>query len=193
MRIVGGRLRGRALVAPASGAIRPTTDRTRESLFNILGNLIDFEGLRVIDLFAGTGALGIESISRGAGFALFVENGTEGRAIIRSNIEKFGLQGQSRLFRRDAVNLGKPGTMARFDIAFADPPYGRMLGGKAGKSLADGGWLNSHGFFVLEEATDTMPRTLPQYVLLDQRRYGGSTISIFKLKENGERQKMTED
>src|SRR6478735_9674363 len=108
MRVVGGRLKGRNLAAPASRDIRPTADRLRESVFNILIHAYDdpIDGARVLDLFAGTGALGIETLSRGAAFALFVDDGVEARALLRGNVETLGLGGTSRIFRRDATKLG---------------------------------------------------------------------------------------
>ena len=180
MRIVGGRLRGRSLVSPRTDAIRPTTDRTRESMFNILSNRIDFNGLRVIDLFAGTGALGIEALSRGAGFALFVETSTEGRGLLRSNMEALGLTGSARIFRRDATSIGEPGTMAPFDLAFADPPYGKGLGELAAAQLRHGGWLKPDSLLILEESNSAAPQILPGYETVDQRRFGDSAIGIFR-------------
>src|SRR5438874_9476915 len=111
MRIVGGRLRGRALAAPKSQAIRPTADRLREALFNVLVHAYGdpVTGARVLDLFAGTGALGLEALSRGAAFALFVDDGAPARALMRENVEALGLGGASRIFRRDAARLGAIG------------------------------------------------------------------------------------
>src|SRR5580765_3936952 len=133
MRVVGGRLRGRALTAPKSQAIRPTADRLRESLFNILvhGYGDPVSGARVLDLFAGTGALGLEAISRGAAFALFVDDGAEARALLRANVEALGLGGVTRIFRRDATKLGPAHPVEPFDLAFLDPPYGKGLAEKA--------------------------------------------------------------
>lgn len=179
MRIVGGELRGRALAAPKDRAIRPTTDRTRESLFNILANRLDFAGLRVIDLFAGTGALGLEALSRGAGFALFVENSAEGRGLLRINIETLGLTGRARIFRRDATSLGVIGTMQPFDLAFADPPYGRGLGEKAAAALLDGGWLAPGALLALEEVRGAAPEVLPGYDTLDRRQFADTVIGLF--------------
>ena len=130
MRIVGGDLRGRTLATPRSEAIRPTTDRTREAVFNILvhGFGDKLERARVLDLFSGTGALGIEALSRGAGFCLFIEESVEGRGLIRSNVEAFGLQGRTKLFRRDATRMGEVGTMAPFGLVFADLSPERRAG-----------------------------------------------------------------
>jgi 16S rRNA (guanine966-N2)-methyltransferase len=154
MRVVGGRLKGRTLASPASRDIRPTADRLRESLFNILihayGNPI--EGARVLDLFAGTGALGIEAVSRGAAFALFVDNGTEARALLRNNIEALGLGGVTKVFRRDAGDLGPAHPVEPFSLVFLDPPYRMKLAEKALASLRDGGWLTSGAMLVVEEA-----------------------------------------
>src|SRR6516165_3066345 len=126
MRVVGGRLRGRNLAAPASREIRPTADRLRESLFNILVHAYEnpVEDARVLDLFAGTGALGIEAISRGAGFALFVDNGAEARALLRNNVESLGLGGVTKVYRRDATDLGPAHPVEPFSLVFLDPPYG---------------------------------------------------------------------
>ena len=180
MRIVGGELRGRPLAAPKGHAIRPTADRTRESLFNMLASRLDLDGLRVIDLFAGTGALGLEALSRGAAFALFVDNSVEGRALLRANIETLGMTGRAKIFRRDAADLGGIGTMQPFDLAFADPPYGKGLGEKAAQSLLDGGWLKSGSLFVLEEAAGSAPASLSGYETLDSRRFGDTVIGFFQ-------------
>src|SRR3954454_19358699 len=154
MRVVGGRLRGRSLQAPASRAIRPTSDRLREAIFDILAHrhagLI--EGARVVDLFAGTGALGIEALSRGAGFALFVDNGTEARALLRNNIEALGLGGVTKVFRRDATDLGPAHPVEPFSLVFLDPPYGKKLADQALASLRDGKWLTAGAMLVVEEA-----------------------------------------
>ncbi|MFZ1814652.1 MAG: 16S rRNA (guanine(966)-N(2))-methyltransferase RsmD [Rhizobiaceae bacterium] len=183
MRIVGGRFRGRSLATPRTDAIRPTSDRTRESLFNILANRIDYDRLRVIDLFAGTGALGLEALSRGAASALFVENSAEGRALLRTNIEALQLSGVARMFRRDATDMGAPGTMEPFGLAFADPPYGKQLGEAAAASLLAGGWLVPGALLVLEERSDVLPATLPGYLSLDRRTFGDTSIGFFGVPE----------
>jgi len=154
MRIVGGRLRGRTLAAPASQAIRPTADRLRESLFNILihGHGDPVTGARVLDLFAGTGALGLEAVSRGAAFALLVDDGVEARALIRANVEALGLGGVTKVFRRDATRLGPAHPLEPFGLVFADPPYRRGLAELALASARDGGWLVPDALVVVEEA-----------------------------------------
>jgi len=133
MRVVGGRLKGRNLASPSSRDIRPTADRLRESLFNILIHAYDdpISGARVLDLFAGTGALGIEAISRGGAFALFVDNGTEARALLRNNVESLGLGGVTKVYRRDATSLGPAHPMEPFSLVFLDPPYAKKLAGEA--------------------------------------------------------------
>ena len=154
MRVVGGRLKGRSLVAPSSRDIRPTADRLRESLFNILIHAYDdpVADARVLDLFAGTGALGIEAVSRGAAFALFVDNGAEARALLRNNVEALGLGGVTKVYRRDATNLGPAHPMEPFSLVFLDPPYRMRLAEKALASLRDGGWLTPGALIVVEEA-----------------------------------------
>lgn len=184
MRIVGGEFRGRTLATPEGDTIRPTTDRVRESLFNILAHAdaVSLEDARVLDLFAGTGALGIEALSRGAKFCLFVDDGTEARGLIRTNMENFALTGRSRIFRRDATGLGPTGTMGTFDIVFADPPYRKGLGEKALHSAAEGGWLRQGTTIILEEASDAMVDLGPDFQVFDTRSYGETTIRLFRWK-----------
>src|SRR5277367_4071102 len=154
MRVVGGSLRGRALAAPKSQSIRPTADRLREALFNILVHAYDnpIVGARVLDLFAGTGALGIEALSRGAAFALFVDDGAEARALLRENVATLGLGGVTRVFRRDATKLGPAHPIEPFTLVFLDPPYGRSLAEQALAAAHDGGWLTADALIVVEEA-----------------------------------------
>ena len=156
MRIVGGSFRGRTIAAPKSQAIRPTADRLRESLFNILVHAYDnpVRGARVLDLFAGTGALGLEAMSRGAAFALFVDDGAEARALIRGNVEALGLGGTTHIFRRDATRLGPAHPVDPFSLVFLDPPYGKGLAGPALIAARDGGWLVPGALVVVEEAAD---------------------------------------
>src|SRR4051794_34326596 len=154
MRIVGGRWRGRSLAGPKSDAIRPTSDRLRETIFNILAHAYDdpVAGARVLDLFAGTGAMGLEALSRGAAFALFVDESAQARGLIRENVEALGLGGATRLFRRDATRMGSAAPNTPFSLVFCDPPYGKELGPKALQSCAVGGWLEPNALVVVEEA-----------------------------------------
>ena len=185
MRIVGGELKGRTLAAPKHAGLRPTSDRVRESVFNILthGGLPndgtdppDLTGARVIDLFAGTGALGLEAISRGAGYCLFVETDANARALVRRNIEAFGLTGVTRIFRRDATDLGGAGTMAPFDMAFLDPPYGRGLGIRALAALGNGGWLKPGALAILEERASERIVLPAGFQTLDTRTWGDTDV-----------------
>src|ERR1044072_6039168 len=143
MRVVGGRLKGRNLVSPSSREIRPTADRLRESLFNILIHAYGdpISGARVLDLFAGTGALGLEAMSRGAAFALLVADGAEAGALVRQNVEALGLAAATLIFRRDATKLGPVHPVDPFGLALLDPPYGKGLAEKALASARAGGWL----------------------------------------------------
>jgi 16S rRNA (guanine966-N2)-methyltransferase len=156
MRIVGGQYRGRNLAAPKTQGIRPTADRLRESLFNILmhGYGDPVSGARVLDLFAGTGALGLEALSRGAAFVLLVDDGAEARALLRQNVETLGAAGVTRIFRRDATKLGDVHPNAPFSLVFLDPPYGKGLAEKALLSARDGGWLTRDALIIVEEAKD---------------------------------------
>jgi 16S rRNA (guanine966-N2)-methyltransferase len=182
MRVVGGRLKGRNLASPVSRDIRPTADRLRESLFNILvhvyGNPI--EGARVLDLFAGTGALGIEAISRGAAFALFVDNGTEARALLRNNIEALGLGGVTKVFRRDAGDLGPAHPVEPFSLVFLDPPYRMKLAEKALASLRDGGWLTPRAMLVVEEAKPAGFVAPEGFEEFERRAYDDTEFTILR-------------
>jgi len=182
MRVVGGRLRGRSLVSPSSRDIRPTADRLRESLFNILVHAYGdpIEGARVLDLFAGTGALGIEAISRGAKFALFVDNGTEARALLRNNIEALGLGGVTKVFRRDATDLGPAHPVEPFTLAFLDPPYAKALAEKALASLRDGGWLVPGAIAVVEEAKAAGVTAPDGYEELERRAYDDTEFVVLR-------------
>jgi 16S rRNA (guanine966-N2)-methyltransferase len=173
MRIVGGRLRGRKLVAPQSPAIRPTADRLRESLFNILIHAYGdpVTGVRVLDLFAGTGALGLEALSRGAAFALLIDDGAAARALMRANVEALGLGGVTRIFRRDATRLGPAHPLEPFGLAFLDPPYGKGLAEPALVAARDGGWLTAGALVVVEEATDARFAAPEGFVELERRPY----------------------
>jgi 16S rRNA (guanine966-N2)-methyltransferase len=181
VRVVAGKFRGRALATPAHEGLRPTSDRVRESVFNILAHgIADFalEGVRVIDLFAGTGALGIEALSRGAAYCLFVEENADARALIRRNVEAFGLAGETRIFRRDATDLGPAASRDRYGLAFLDPPYGKGLGVRALKSLADGNWLTDGAIAVLEERSGFAAEFPAPFTLLDRRSWG-DTEAVF--------------
>lgn len=178
MRIVGGRFKGRALAGPRSDAIRPTSDRLRESLFNVLTHAYEgtVEDARVMDLFAGTGAMGIEALSRGASFALFVDEGAQARGLIRENCDALGLGGITRLFRRDATRLGTADRVEPFTLLFCDPPYGRDLAGPALASAAAGGWLAPGALCVVEEAVDAELPCPAGFEEIERRSYGDTQV-----------------
>ena len=182
MRIVGGRLRGRALAAPKSQGIRPTADRLRESLFNILMHAYadPISGARVLDLFAGTGALGLEAISRGAAFALFVDDGAEARALLRQNVEALSLAAVARIFRRDATKLGPAHPVEPFSLAFLDPPYGKGLAEKALTSAHDGGWLTEDALIVIEESAAAGFKAPDGYEEIERRKYDDTEFVILR-------------
>ena len=185
MRLVAGAFRGRTLVAPKGHSTRPTADRTRQALFNVLDHAAWSPGLtgrRVIDLFAGSGALGFEALSRGAAFCLFVETEEGARGTIRSNVESLDLFGQTRVHRRDAADLGaKPaGDGAAFDLAFLDPPYHTDLGEKALAGLRDGGWLAPGALVVFERAADEPAPKTEGFEALDARGWGAARVHFLK-------------
>ncbi|MBO6796361.1 16S rRNA (guanine(966)-N(2))-methyltransferase RsmD [Maricaulis sp.] len=180
MRIVGGRFKGRALAAPKGRNTRPTSDRAREAMFNVLAHAdwaTELEDARVIDLFAGSGALGLEAMSRGAGFCLFVETEAAARGAIRDNIDALQLFGHTRLHRRDATALGeKPANLgAPFDLVFLDPPYGQGLGEQCLKRLVAGAWLSDHAIAVLEVGADEQP-DVSGWKVEAQKDYGAAKV-----------------
>ncbi|MBK8085805.1 MAG: 16S rRNA (guanine(966)-N(2))-methyltransferase RsmD [Devosia sp.] len=182
MRIISGRFRGKALLPPSDAGIRPTADRTREAVFNILASRIGvhLDGVKVLDLFAGTGALGLEALSRGAASVVFVDTGAEARGLIRDHIEAFGAGGVAKLLRRDATDLGPAGTLGPFDLVFLDPPYGQGLGERALASLKAGNWLGKDATIVLEESSD-IELDLPEGFELDDRRdYGAAAVHFIR-------------
>src|SRR5512135_2113289 len=184
MRVVGGRLKGRNLASPSSRDIRPTADRLRESVFNILIHAYGdpISGARVLDLFAGTGALGIEAVSRGAAFTLFVDNGAEARALLRNNVEALGLGGITRVFRRDATDLGPAHPVEPFSLAFLDPPYGKRLAEQALASLRDGKWLTPGALVVVEEAKAAQFTAPDGFEELERRVYDDTEFVILRAK-----------
>jgi 16S rRNA (guanine966-N2)-methyltransferase len=187
VRITGGKFGGRVLVAPEDDRVRPTSDKVRQAIFNVLrhrdfGSGFSLEGASAVDLFAGTGALGLEAISQGAAFALFVEEDVESRALIRRNVEALGLTGATKIWRRDATSLGPmpAGSGGAFTLAFLDPPYGRGLGSKAIQGLGDGGWLASNAIVVVEGPKDE-ELLLPQtFEFLDDRSYGSTRVRFLR-------------
>ena len=183
MRVVAGKFRGRPLATPADQRVRPTSDRVREAVFNVLAHGIDdfaIDGARVIDLFAGTGALGIEALSRGAAACLFVEEDAEARGLIRQNVETFQLTGITRIYRRDATDLGEAGNRDRYDLAFLDPPYGKGLGEKAIAAAIAGGWLEPGAVIVLEERKGTAISWPAGCQLLETRSWGDTEVHFVR-------------
>lgn len=184
MRIVGGKLRSRPLAGPKSNAVRPTSDRLREALFNILTHSYGdpVTGARVLDLFAGTGALGIEAISRGAVYALFVDEGVEARALLRDNTESLGLGGATRIFRRDATALGPAHPLEPFSLVFLDPPYGKGLAEKALASAREGGWLRPNALVVVEEGADAAFKSPEGFEELERRKYDDTEFVFLRTR-----------
>ncbi len=185
MRIVAGSLKGRAIVAPEGQGTRPTSDRARQAIFNVLEHAAwgePLEGMRVIDLYAGSGALGFEAISRGAAFGLFVEIDDEARGAIRENADAYGLMGRTRVHRRSAIDLGaRPGPVAEaFDLAFLDPPYGKGLGEQTLAKLLDGLWLKPGALVVFERGSDEPEIDTPGYQRLDARDYGAARVLFLR-------------
>ena len=182
MRIVGGRLKGRVLLTPSSRAIRPTSERLRESIFDILEHRFpgQIEGARVVDLFAGTGALAIEALSRGARFALFVDNGVRGARASARQCRGAGARRRDAHLarRRNEARFGAAG--GPFALAFVDPPYGEGLTGPALASLVGGGWLEPNALCVVEEAAKAEIAAPVGLALIDERVYGDTKIAIFQ-------------
>jgi 16S rRNA (guanine966-N2)-methyltransferase len=186
MRIVAGKFRSVPIEAPQGLETRPTSDRVRQALFNVLEHgapQFDFAGARVLDLFAGSGALGLEALSRGAAFALFIEERAEARAAIRRNVEALNLTGVTKIWRRDATKLGPAQTLAPFDLIFCDPPYGKGLGELALEAAAGGGWVAPGAIAVLEDRAGLAIALPAPFEMLDSRDYGDTQIVIGKSVE----------
>ncbi|EJL34326.1 RNA methyltransferase, RsmD family [Caulobacter sp. AP07] len=186
MRIVSGQYRGKAIATPPGDTTRPTSDRARQAVFNILEHAAwapPLHGARVIDLFAGSGALGLEALSRGAAFCLFVETDDAARGAIRENVDAFSLFGQTRVHRRDATDLGLPPASAGgpFNLAFLDPPYARGLGEKALAQLIAGGWLAPGAIVMFERGRDEPDPAPAGFERLDARDYGAARVFFFRL------------
>ncbi len=186
MRIVAGKLKGRAIVAPDGMGTRPTSDRARQAIFNVLEHAAWAEplaGARIMDLFAGSGALGFEAMSRGAAFALFVETDEDARGAIRDNADAYGLMGSTRVHRRSAADLGvRPGSDGEaFDMAFLDPPYGKGLGEQALARLIEGNWLKPGAIVVFERGSDEPEIETPGYERLDARDYGAARVFFLRM------------
>jgi 16S rRNA (guanine966-N2)-methyltransferase len=182
MRVVGGRLRSRSIAGPKSHDLRPTADRLREALFNILIHAYGdpVTGARVLDLFAGTGALGIEATSRGAAFVLFVDDGVEARSLLRNNTDALGLGGTTRIFRRDATKLGPAHPLEPFSLAFLDPPYGKGLAELALIAAREGGWLAPEALVVVEESVAAGLKVPEGFTELERRQYDDSELVFLR-------------
>lgn len=193
MRIVAGRLKGRAIVTPEGQNTRPTSDRARQAIFNVLEHAPWAEGLheaRVIDLYAGSGALGFEALSRGAAFCLFVDTDDGARGAIRENMDAYGLFGRCRVHRRSATDLGpRPGSAGEaFTLAFLDPPYAKgpsspNLGEQTLARLLEGGWLAPGAIVVFERGSDEPEIDTPGYERLDARDYGAARVLFLRASE----------
>ena len=186
MRIVGGTLKGRTIRTPEGRETRPTSDRARESIFNILAHADwapPLDGARIIDAFAGSGALGFEAISRGGAFCLFVETEAAARGCIRDNVEAFQLFGNTRIHRRSATDLGpKPaGLGAPFDMVFMDPPYGLNLVPPPLEQLLNGQWISADALVVAETGAYEPALVTPGWTLLDERTYGAARVSFLRI------------
>jgi len=185
MRITAGKFKGRALIAPKDASVRPTSDKVRQAIFNLLehhqfGFSFRLEDARAIDLFAGTGAMGLEALSRGARYCLFIDDSPQSRALIRQNMESLGLTGASKIWRRDAAGLGALDTLSPFELAFLDPPYRRNLMEPALAGLRDGRWLTTPALVVAETQKNENLPPMEGYELLDRRSYGDTSVVILK-------------
>jgi 16S rRNA (guanine966-N2)-methyltransferase len=180
VRIVSGRWKGKALVAPTGDTTRPTSDRARQAVFNIIEHAPWSAGLRdarVLDLFAGTGALGLEALSRGASSCLFLDTDPAARAALMTNIEACSAQGITRVWKRDAACLDPmaPNANGPFDLVFVDPPYSKGLDEAALAGLANG-WLAPNGVIMLERGRGDGPLVAPNFAVLDTRDYGAAQV-----------------
>lgn len=182
MRIIAGTHRGTKLAqvgeGDATAHLRPTSDRVREALFSKLTHLNAVQGARVLDLFAGTGALGLEALSRGAREVCFVENGRAGQKLITQNIAKLRVEDSTQLLRNDATGLG-PWPHATFDLVFLDPPYGKGLGAQALTAALRGGWVSTDALIVWEENAVMTPPA--GFARVDRRKYGDTHVTLLRV------------
>jgi 16S rRNA (guanine(966)-N(2))-methyltransferase RsmD len=180
MRITGGELAGRALRVPRR-AVRPTADRVRESLFSMLAHRGALTGARVLDLFAGSGALGIEALSRGAREAVFVESSREVVRTLEENLAALGLAGRARVVPRAAEPALRALAAAgeRFELCFLDPPYAEALGAKLLRAIAESGLAPAGAVLVAETDRRHAPGPLPGLDLQLERRYGDTLITLY--------------
>ncbi|MBI3452906.1 MAG: 16S rRNA (guanine(966)-N(2))-methyltransferase RsmD [Rhodospirillales bacterium] len=194
MRVVGGKHRGRKLAAPADERIRPTSDRARESLFNILahgrfapGGISAVQDARVLDAFCGTGALGLEALSRGAAHAVFIDSDKAALDLVRANIVALGETGHALVRPADAVRPGKlpAGAPGPCTVAFLDPPYGSGLAGQALAALAENGWLADGAVCVVETAAQEALALPPRFAAIDERRYGKAKLTFLRYAPAG--------
>ena len=183
MRIIAGRFKGRSLQSPSGLATRPTSDRLRETLFNVLSHGYDdpITGARVLDLFAGTGALGLEALSRGAAFVQFVEEAAEARGLIKANVEAFGVAGITKVYRRDATYMGPVSPVEPFSLVFCDPPYGKGLAALALASALKGGWLTPDALIIVEERADQNDILPARFEVIEERHYGETKLVFARL------------
>lgn len=182
MRIIAGRFRGRTIEAPKGRGTRPTTDRVRESLFNWLVHHddIDLENARIADLFAGTGALGLEALSRGAQFATFVEKDRAALAALRQNITSLKVEDETQILAMDATRL--PKAMKPYDIIFLDPPYGSPFGAAALHSARTQNWFKPESFIIWETAANEDLNSAELNLhLSERRRYGDTALNLLHL------------
>ncbi len=184
MRIIAGSLKGRTLLAPKTTDIRPTSDRLRETLFNVLSHRYadNIENATVLDLFAGSGSLAFEALSRGARFACLVDNGIEARGLLRANVEALGLGGITRILKRDACKLGNVSPFESFSLVFMDPPYGKGLCEQALQSGHEGGWFSSNALCVLEDRAGIEIALPDWFELIDRREAGEGQVWIGKVR-----------
>jgi len=189
VRITGGRFGGRVLAGPDDDRVRPTSDKVRQAVFNVLahndfGFTFALENARAIDLFAGTGAMGLEALSRGARSCLFVDNSAESRALVRRNVESLALTGATKIWRRNATDLGplSGNSGGPFELAFLDPPYRERLLAPALNALRGGGWLAPDALAVAEYPVDEEPPESGGFELLDTRSYGDTSIAFLRFR-----------
>ena len=183
MRIVGGKHKGAQIFAPGDRMTRPTSDRVREAMFNILAHGVEgftLDGARVLDLFAGTGALGLEALSRGARFVQFVDDSAKARGVIARNADALGEIGRCKIWRRDAARLGPCAPQPPFDLVFADPPYGKGLAEKTLQALVSGGWLAPGAVVVIEESARETVTVPTSFETVSSRSYGDTQVMILR-------------
>ena len=178
MRVISGKYKGRTIECPKGNRIRPTSDMVRSAVYNILNNFVDWENANLLDVFCGTGAFGIEALSRGAKFVGFIDNHRESVEFTKKNLQRIHTENNTYVYSYDATQL--PKADRAYDVIFIDPPYNSGLIGKVLNGLKNGGWINAGARIILEESDKENVGAMPGFKVVNDRRYGNTKLYILE-------------